>query len=62
VQDTGADPGRWALAVRGVGKRLTVAVEPWRDLPAALRAAIGEQAGRLAACRRTELAAVDVAG
>ncbi|SDY36968.1 Winged helix DNA-binding domain-containing protein [Modestobacter sp. DSM 44400] len=46
---------------RKAGKRLTVVVEPWRDLSGA-REAIGAQAQRLAAVRGAELAAVDVPG
>jgi hypothetical protein len=44
---------------RKVGKRLSVAVELWREVPAA---ALAAQAERLAAVRRTELAGVDVGG
>jgi hypothetical protein len=41
------------------GQRLTVHLEPWRDLSAAVRTAVGEQAERLAACRQVVLAGVD---
>jgi hypothetical protein len=47
---------------RKTGQRLTVHLQPWGDLPGAVRAAIGEQAERLAACRGVALAGVDVSG
>lgn len=45
---------------RSSGRRLTVRVEPFTTLPRPLRAAVGEQAQRLAAFRGVALAAVDV--
>ncbi|MGY1697103.1 winged helix DNA-binding domain-containing protein [Geodermatophilus sp. SYSU D00814] len=46
---------------RKAGSSLTVAVEPWRPVTAALRDAVGEQAERLAAARGARLRAVEVA-
>jgi hypothetical protein len=45
---------------RKTGRRLDLQVQPWRELPAATRTAIGEQAERLAACRATTLGAVTI--
>jgi Winged helix DNA-binding domain len=45
---------------RKSGRRLTVAVELWRELPAAVRTELDEQAERLAACRGATLAGVEV--
>jgi hypothetical protein len=47
---------------RKSGTRLTVSVEPWRDLSPTERAAIDEQAQRLAACRGVAPAGVQVTG
>jgi hypothetical protein len=47
---------------RQSGKRFTLAVQPWRRLPAAARKAMAEQAERLAAYRGVSLVAVDVDG
>jgi hypothetical protein len=49
--------GTWRS--RKTGRRLTVQVESWRELPAA---ALAEQAERLAAVRGTELAGIAVGG
>jgi winged helix DNA-binding protein len=47
---------------RKTGRRLAVQVQLWRHLPAAARAGLAEQAERLAACRQSELGAVEVTG
>ena len=47
---------------RQSGGRLTVTVEPWAGLTAARRAAVAEQAERLAAYRRVRLSGVEYAG
>jgi hypothetical protein len=52
--------GTWRPRTRG--RRLTVQVEPWRPLPAAVLAAVGEQAERLAAFRGVGLTGVDLSG
>jgi hypothetical protein len=44
------------------GGRLTVAVQPWRRLPGAVRKAVTDQAERLAAYRSVSLAGVDFDG
>ena len=44
---------------RKAGRRLTVQVDPWREVP---RQAVAEEAERLAAVRGTELAGVVVGG
>jgi hypothetical protein len=41
---------------------LTVAVQPWRRLPGAVRKAVTDQAERLAAYRSVSLAGVDFDG
>jgi hypothetical protein len=56
----GAIAGTWRP--RKAGRRLALQVELWDDVPTAVRAAIGEQAERLAACRGAELTGVDVSG
>ena len=55
----GAVAGVWRP--RKAGKALTVTVEPWTDLSPAVRAAVAEQAERLAAFRGIRLKAVEVA-
>ena len=45
---------------RKTGQRLTVTVELWQELPAAVRSELDEQAERLAACRGVTLAGVEV--
>jgi hypothetical protein len=47
---------------RQSGRKFTVAVQPWRSLPAATREAVAEQAERLAAYRGVSLTGVDYAG
>lgn len=47
---------------RQSGKKFTVAVQPWQKLSARTRAAISEQAERLAAYRASVLTGVDFAG
>jgi hypothetical protein len=54
----GAVAGSWRP--RKNGRRLTVTVEPWQELPAVVRAEVAEQAERLAACRGLTLAGVEV--
>ncbi len=54
----GAVAGLWRP--RKAGKALTVAVEPWVPVTAALRSAVGDQAERLAAARGVRLGAVDL--
>ena len=46
---------------RKSGKSLRVNVEPWRRASAAVKAAVGEQAERLAAHREVSLAGIDFA-
>ena len=46
---------------RKSGRKLTVAVEPWGRLPAAVREHVAEQAERLAAYRGAALAGVEIA-
>ncbi|WP_369257153.1 winged helix DNA-binding domain-containing protein [Geodermatophilus amargosae] len=55
----GAIAGVWRP--RKAGSSLTVAVEPWQPFSPAVRAAVQEQAERLAAFRGVRLKAVDVA-
>ncbi|SDD40731.1 Winged helix DNA-binding domain-containing protein [Geodermatophilus telluris] len=59
VLHDGALAGLWRP--RRSGSSLTVAVEPWVRVSPALRAAVGEQAERLAASRGTRLRAVELA-
>lgn len=52
--------GTWRPRTKG--RRLTVLVDPWTRVAARTRAAIGEQAERLAAFRAVKLAEVQLAG
>ena len=47
---------------RQAGRKLTVLVQPWVPVGPALRAAVGEQAERLAAARQVQLTAVELTG
>jgi hypothetical protein len=47
---------------RQSGGRLTLAVQPWRKLPASIRKAVTDQAERLADHRSVSLAGVDFGG